>query len=385
MLSVNWDLLVAGLLLLTGVQALPATDFDTSLHSLSKRAVTWDANCNKKYGTNTAKEWLQKSWNTIEPLSQAGHDGLENVVKLIEFKAGISTVDPKLSETEQLRLVPLYQIMFGEIEKDAATETLDKADVAKHVTRAKVVMESLKRLEAIGKNRRPNLSMHCDDDFLQTKDLKNKPYSGPAASTGKVWRFNTDTKAWEQYTNNGRVCVGQNAGVTFIKKAGQITAETMVICPAYFEIQATLEKKDQLHLWELNRDSLPEKYWNMGEDKTDDFHMAAFGRKIGMKLFHEMMHTSFFHPTRNYFKDQLLTTGLKTGQKAYTFVGAAQLASENKDLAAKNIDNVVYWSIANYFERYHWETGYARLPGAESPKEPAKRAESWQVRGEEES
>ncbi|KAL1593885.1 hypothetical protein SLS60_010618 [Paraconiothyrium brasiliense] len=107
MLLLNRNLLVAGFLLLTGVQALPTIDFDTSSLSLSKRAVTWDANCNKKYGTKTAKEWLQKSWNTIEPLSQAGYDGLENIVKLIEFKAGISTVDPKISETEQLRLVPL--------------------------------------------------------------------------------------------------------------------------------------------------------------------------------------------------------------------------------------------------------------------------------------
>jgi hypothetical protein len=139
----------------------------------------------------------------------------------------------------------------------------------------------------------------------------------------------------------------------------------MVICPAYFKFQPALKAKDQLHLWELDRAELPTKYWNMKENKEGDYHMAAFGRMIANKLFHEMMHTSMFHSVPNYFDDQ----SLSTTQLAYTFIGATELAKKNKNLAAKNIDTIVYWSIANYFDKYHWATGFARLPEAEPQQE----------------
>lgn len=226
MLLIGWEFFVVGILL-KGVNALPTTELETTPHTLSKRAVTWDDNCNIKYGAMTGKQWLGKSWDMIEPLSKAGHDGLDNVVKLLEFKAGISKTDPEISEDEQQRLFPLYEVMFGTIQKNDATKALDKADVEKHASRIDVIKQALKRLEAIGANRKPKLNMHCDDDFLREKDLKNKPYSGPdKLDAGKVWRFNTDTKAWEQYVKPGKVCIQENAGVTWPKKAGQTTAET---------------------------------------------------------------------------------------------------------------------------------------------------------------
>jgi hypothetical protein len=229
MILYSRETLIAGLLLLTSVNALPKTELERSSHTLSKPAKTgkWDKNCDVKYGALTAKQWLDKSWEMLEPLSKAGHDGLDNIVELLEFKAGISQTDPKISEAEQLRLVPLYEIMFGEIKGNDATKALDKADVEKHITQANVIMESLKRLEDVGINKKPYPNIHCGDDFLREKDLNNKPYSGKTkAVKGKVWRYNTDSMTWEQYTNNGKVCVGDKAGVTFFKKPGQKTPET---------------------------------------------------------------------------------------------------------------------------------------------------------------
>lgn len=223
---ISRDLLFAGILLLTGVHALPTTDLDPTSHSLAKRGVKFDDNCSKKFGTRTGIEWLSKSWDTIAPLSEAGHDGFDSIVKILEFKAGITTVDPKISEADELRLVPLYEVLFGELKKDDTKKTMDKADVAKHVSRIQIMMESLKRLEVVGKNRKPKLSVHCDDDFLRDTDLQNKKHSGPPAKRGKVWKFNTDSKQWEEFTNEGKVCIGENAGVTFIKKPGQTTPET---------------------------------------------------------------------------------------------------------------------------------------------------------------
>jgi hypothetical protein len=229
MILINREIFIAGLLLFTGVNALPTTELEATSHTLSKRVKNgkWDKNCDVKYGDLTAKQWLGKSWEMLEPLSKAGHDGLDTIVKLLEFKAGISKTDPEISEAEQLRLVPLYEIMFGEIEKNEATKALDKGDVEKHVTRANVIMESLKRLEQVGIAKKPFLNIHCGDDFLREKDLKGKPYPGTTKlGTGKVWRFNTDSMSWKQYTNDGKVCYGDKAGVTFIKKPGQTNAET---------------------------------------------------------------------------------------------------------------------------------------------------------------
>jgi len=144
----------------------------------------------------------------------------------------------------------------------------------------------------------------------------------------------------------------------------------MTICPAYFKIQATLQEKNQPHLWELDPENLPKRYWNMKDNKEDDFHMAAFGRKISMKLFHELMHTNVFWDTpRLHFDDMKVD-----GNVAYNFDRAAALAEQNPTMAARNIDTIVYWSLGNYFKKYNWATGYARLPEI-TENEPATETE----------
>ncbi|KAJ4296862.1 hypothetical protein N0V90_006910 [Kalmusia sp. IMI 367209] len=313
----------------------------------------------------TAKQWVEKAWPGIRPLARAGKDGLEKIVKVLEYQAGITESKPTdVDDEEWERLSALYQVLFGEITKEnieTGEENGDfQADAQQHIERISKMTRALQHLTAAS---RTNVKLHCDDKWLMDTDPSTKKgYQGSTPlQPGNKWLFNTDSKSWKQYPS-GRPCQGKRAAVTFTGKPGQNFPESMTICPAYFTIQATLESKKQTPLWAL-KPTLPKQYWNMADNRVDDYHLAAFGRMIGMKLFHELMHTqAFWNQPRLYFDDMLL----KNGDVAYGFDGAATLAKEDPAKAARNIDTLVYWSLAMHFNKYRWETGYARLPGETS-------------------
>ncbi len=49
---------------------------------------------------------------------------------------------------------------------------------------------------------------------------------------------------------------------------------------------------------------------------------------------------------------------LKNGEVAYSFEKAVKLAGEDPAKAGTNIENIVYWCIAMYFDKYNWSNGF---------------------------
>jgi len=143
--------------------------------------------------------------------------------------------------------------------------------------------------------------------------------------------------------------------------------------------QQQLEKDKQPHLWDISKTKLPETfttYTQAGKkDQTLPFHISAFGKKMGAKWFHEFMHTELFHPTMNHFSDKKVPDAQGgTGGVAYGFDGAAGLA-KHKGIAesSRNIENILYWSLAMYYDKWLWSTGNPQDPSTLTTP-PAKAA-----------
>jgi len=229
------DATVIGLLFVINVNSLPTTDLTTS-SLLSKRAFSYDAeNCGKIYGGMTAQKWLDQSWPMVEKLATAGQDGLDKVRKVLENQAGITKEqETGIEEGEWEKLGPLYSVLFGKIEKeDPNTGKADPkfaAEAKEHIERIKIMSKALGRLKVFDGKRKPNIKLHCDDDWLKDKNpTTKKAYDGKTElKTGYKWLFNTDAGAWKQYPNPGRPCVGERAAVTFTGKLNQKHPESYV-------------------------------------------------------------------------------------------------------------------------------------------------------------
>lgn len=153
----------------------------------------------------------------------------------------------------------------------------------------------------------------------------------------------------------------------------------VTFCKEYLKRQQQLEKDKQPHLWDVSKTKLPETfttYTQAGKkDQTLPFHISAFGKKMGAKWFHEFMHTELFHPTMNHFSDKKVPDAQGgTGGVAYGFDGAAGLA-KHKGIAesSRNIENILYWSLAMYYDKWLWSTGNPQDPSTLTTP-PAKAA-----------
>lgn len=96
---------------------------------------------------------------------------------------------------------------------------------------------------------------------------------------------------------------------------------------------------------------------------------------MGAKWFHEFMHTELFHPTMNHFSDKKVADAQGgTGGVAYGFDGAAGLA-KHKGIteSSRNIENILYWSLAMYYDKWLWSTGNPQDPSTLTTP-PAKSA-----------
>lgn len=90
------------------------------------------------------------------------------------------------------------------------------------------------------------------------------------------------------------------------------------------------------------------------------------------------MHTELFHPDLNKFSDKKVPDSQGgTGGLAYGFDGAVGLAKQNggKNIAesSRNIENILYWSLAMYYDKWLWSTGNPEDPSSLTAA-PAKAA-----------
>jgi outer membrane biosynthesis protein TonB len=149
-------------------------------------------------------------------------------------------------------------------------------------------------------------------------------------------------------------------------KFRELTMPRVTFCKSFLKRQQQLEKDQQPHLWDVSKTTLPETFTTYTQagmkDETLTFHISAFGKKIGAKWFHEFMHTELFHPGHKTFSDKKLPDSEGGTQgSAYGFDGAVGLARQKggKNVAesSRNIENILYWSLAMYYDKWVWSTG----------------------------
>ncbi|KAF2179999.1 hypothetical protein K469DRAFT_796750 [Zopfia rhizophila CBS 207.26] len=311
-------LLPVGLLMLASADAFPSAQ-------LAKRGVTYDTSCDIKYGSLTAKQYVEKGIDFMPSLAKAGQDGVNNVMQTFRWRTNeTGWTRPNVTTDDFNRISASYRIIFGNLIVGGNPNFVE--ETKHHIDRLQLVSESLNRAAAYSGSRRPDLIVHCSDDWLKTSepDKEHKYFpKEPTLPEGYEWF------------------------ITF--------------CKALFETQAQLQLDSQPQIWDLNPKKSTRTSKNYADNKVDQFHMPTFSRKIGFAFFHQFMHAHLFNSNTNEFKEQEFAGGQE--DKVYGFDGVVGLVGVlvgAKDVAksARNIENIWYWCLAVYFDEYKWHLGY---------------------------
>lgn len=231
------DVLCAALLLVSSANAF---SFD-----LSKRALKFDPSCNTKYGSLTAKQLIDKSIDFQPKLAKAGKDSLDLLIAVLEFQTKApGAKKPQASKNELDKIIATYRVIFGDLQAknaDGSSNPNFEAEAKKHITAIKVTRDSLSRMTKTGK---PNLIIHCNDDWLAERPPKTAPPKPTVPlKPGEKYYFDMDRNKWKT-VKGGKPCQGNKAAVTSMNNKVNGVRETG---PERYEdivIQAPVDKAD---------------------------------------------------------------------------------------------------------------------------------------------
>ena len=187
----------------------------TLLLASSVTALTFDASCNTRYGSLTAKQMIQKSVNMQPKIAKAGKDSLDAMIDMLEFQSKVpGAKKPNVSKSQLDTMISTYRVLFGDIQtkKPDGTPNPDfKKQAAEHIAAIKVTRDSLARMTKVGST---NLIIHCNDDWLATRPPKNAgPKPTDKLAAGKEYMYDMDRKQWK-VVKGGKPCKGNKAAVT---------------------------------------------------------------------------------------------------------------------------------------------------------------------------
>lgn len=202
------DTFYTTLLLVTSVNAFSL--------DLSKRALKYDKSCDAKYGKLTAKQLIDKSIDFQPKLAKAGKDGLDTLIAALEFESKApGAKKPTASKAELDKIIATYRVLFGDIKamnEDGSPNPNFKKEAATHIAAIKDTRDSLNRMTKPGK---PDLIIHCNDDWLSPTKPKGATAEKPpkALKPGNAYLYDTDRKQWIS-VKGGKPCQGQKATFT---------------------------------------------------------------------------------------------------------------------------------------------------------------------------
>ena len=201
------DIILSALLLVTSANAF---SFD-----LSKRALKYDASCNTKYGSITAKELIDKSIDFQPKLAKAGKDGLDTLIAALEYQSKVpGAKKPTVSRGELDTIIAMYRVLFGDIKAkndDGTPNPNFQAEAAEHIAAIKVTRDSLNRMTKPGN---PDLIIHCNDDWLSERGPKNAaPKPTNQLKPNAKYFYDMDRSRWVS-VSGGKPCQGNKAAVT---------------------------------------------------------------------------------------------------------------------------------------------------------------------------
>jgi hypothetical protein len=179
-----------------------------------KAGLEFDASCNTKYGKMTAKEYINRSIKFMPELAKAGKGGLETFIQALEVQSQAPGAKKPTATPEDLkRIIATYRVLFGDLQPD---DPAFQTDAKNHITKLKEAVSSLDRMANV---KRPNLMIHCNDDWLDEKPKAPKvPKPTKPASKGHKYLYDTSMHVWEEI-KGGKPCQGDKAAVTSTGKA----------------------------------------------------------------------------------------------------------------------------------------------------------------------
>lgn len=197
------------------------------LASSVNAALTFDASCNTKYGSLTAKQLISKSMDVQPKIAKAGKDGLDTLIEMLEYQSKApGAKKPNISKGQLDTMIATYRVLFGDISAknpDGTDNPNFKQQAAEHIAAIKVTRDSLARMTS---SRNPNLMIHCNDDWLSERAPKGAVPKPTAPLTGGAQYFyDTDRKRWTS-VRGGKPCQGNKAAVTSMNKKGVAGRET---------------------------------------------------------------------------------------------------------------------------------------------------------------
>lgn len=222
------DLFCTALLLLAGAGATSAADPpkkgagtpaqgagtpSNGVAPAAKPGLQFDKSCDARYGKMTAKEYINRSIQFMPGLAQAGKDGLQILTEALKVQSKAAGAKKPTASPEDLgRIIATYRVLFGDIKGD---DPNFKTEASKHISNIAETMDSLDRMI---KTKKPDLTIHCSDDWLEENPKAPKvPKPKTPAAKGSTYLYDSDRQIWDE-VKGGKPCKGQFAAVTSINK-----------------------------------------------------------------------------------------------------------------------------------------------------------------------
>ncbi|KAL9629089.1 MAG: hypothetical protein Q9164_007026, partial [Protoblastenia rupestris] len=200
------------------------------------------------------------------------------------------------------------------------------------------------------------ITFFCDSTYYQDKDDEENtwdqvspPKEAPAKNS-RVWKYDYHQKIWSEVLKatdcnlSGTEVAGFTLRLNEDNDGGkEKPSDRITFCPAWFEVIKSPEAGKSF------TDLDPKA------DIKKGMMMKEFARKAGRIFLHEHLHTYAFNQMMDKSKILDDTAGVPG---SYSATNAKILAEkpDTQDKANRNIENVVYWCIAMFYDEWNWST-----------------------------
>jgi hypothetical protein len=227
---------------------------------------------------------------------------------------------------DRVRIRYTYFTFFGKIRS-----TIDFPWHQEHIKWIKTRLDRLRDLSV--ESWPQDIKFFCDSSYYQDKDNQGRtkdevsPPKDKTPARKMEWKYDWDQQIWAEAYLASDCHKDGGTVAAYTLRFPDVKKDRITFCPQWFEVTKAAGKS----FTDLDRE----------KDIVEGDNLSMFARRSGRILLHEHLHTFFVNQADG--KDDVLAD--VEGAKSYSATSAARYGLQDREKAAKNIENVVYWCI----------------------------------------